>query len=108
MNWLVNAIVFEPALTLTARVGAVALLPVLIRRRNMRVAAAVVVLLPVSPILLVRLACSLVIDLCDRLADAIPGTHARLWAAHVIAGANPPPLPENVVAFNPRKGGSRR
>ena len=95
---MIDAILFNPALTFTGAIGGAAIIWQLTagRRPRMRTIWSLMVLAPISPLLLVRTAASLIMDGCDRIADRIPGSGARIRAARYLAGEE---MPGNVVPF---------
>jgi hypothetical protein len=103
-----DAILFEPVLTMTAAIGSAALLaPLLLKPGRVKVLVACIVLAPLSPLYAVVWLSAHVIRLCDRIERSLPGQRLISWAASTIATGGVAPV-DNVIRFNPnrtRKGG---
>lgn len=101
---LIDALLFNPAMTLAGAVGAAAILaPVLCKPGRLKLMIACLVLAPVSPFIVLAWLGGRLIALSQAIETRMPGA---AWAADVITRANHPA--SNVIPFNPnrtRKGG---
>jgi hypothetical protein len=102
---MIDAILFEPVLTMTAALGAAAIFaPLLVKPGRIKLVCACVVLAPISPFLFLAWLGGRLIALSNAVEVRWPGAG---WAARVITHVDRSPGAE-IIPFKPnrtRKGG---